>query len=327
MKKILFLVTLLMLVFSCSGKKDAEKPAEDKPAETTQSTEKKTVGVLIPGPVGYFTAVREGIDKAAQENNIEVIYSDAGWDAAKQLSQVEDMISKNVDMIAIAAVDSNAAKKAVKIANDAKIPIIAFTNAIGEAENGQYEGVLTYIGQNEVETGKVTAEIAKKLLGEKGGKVVLIEGRPGTSPQINRKKGVMSVLDGNKNFEVVYTQTSNWEKEQALKIVEDLIQKNQQMDVIIAQDDNSAIGAGMALKEANLKDKVLVIGLGGNKEGLEAVKNGIIDGTTYMSAVEEGYKTIEMAAKYFKGEKIEPVTQMIQVEVNKDNVDQFKGEW
>ena len=321
MKKILFFFTLLLLVMSC-GKK------EETVTDNNTTTEKKqTIGVLIPGPVGYFVAVREGIDKAAAEYGVTITYSDAAWDASKQLSQVEDLISKKVDLIAIAAVDSNAAKTAVKMANDANIPIIAFTNAIGENEDGQFEGLVTYVGQNEVETGKLTGEMAKILLGEQGGKVVLIEGRPGTSPQINRRKGVLSALETNKNFEVVYTQTSNWEKEQALKIVEDLIQKNQDMNIIIAQDDNSAIGAGMALKEANLKDKVLVIGLGGSTEGLNAIKNGLIDGTTYMSAVEEGYAAITAGVKYLKGEKVEPVTQMKQVEVNKNNVESFKGEW
>lgn len=112
-----------------------------------------------------------------------------------------------------------------------------------------------------------------------------------------------------------------------MKIVEDLIQKNQKMDIIITQDDNSAMGAGMALQEAGLKDKIYVIGLGGSKEGLAAIKDGLIDGTTYMSAVEEGAKTIEAAGKLLKGEKLDPVTPMIQVEVNKENVNNFKGEW
>ena len=128
-------------------------------------------------------------------------------------------------------------------------------------------------------------------------------------------------------MEIVYNQTSRWEKERAMKIVEDLIQKNQKMDIIITQDDNSAMGAGMALQEAGLKDKIYVIGLGGSKEGLAAIKDGLIDGTTYMSAVEEGAKTIEAAGKLLRGEKLEPVTPMIQVEVNKENVNSFKGEW
>ena len=56
-------------------------------------------------------------------------------------------------------------------------------------------------------------------------------------------------------------------------------------------------------------------------------KDGVIDGTTYMSAVEEGHLAIETSVKYLNGEKVEPVTEIRQVEVNKDNVDTFKGEW
>lgn len=133
-------------------------------------------------------------------------------------------------------------------------------------------------------------------------------------------------LKGSK-LEIVYKQTSNWEKEQALKITEDLIQKKTKFDVIICQDDNSATGAGQALIDAGMKDQVKVIGLGGSKDGLKAVQDGIIDGTTYMSAVEEGSLVIQMAAKHLAGEKVDPVTQIKQVEVNKDNVKDFNGEW
>lgn len=226
----------------------------------------------------------------------------------------------------MAAADSEAIKGAIAIANEAKIPVIAFTNAIGSDEDGKYDGVVTYVGQNEVKTGALTGKIAKNLLKKDDAKIVLIEGVPGTPPQRNRKKGLTEELAGTK-MEIVYNQTSRWEKERAMKIVEDLIQKNQKMDIIITQDDNSAMGAGMALQEAGLKDKIYVVGLGGSKEGLAAIKDGLIDGTTYMSAVEEGAKTIEAAGKLLRGEKLEPVTPMIQVEVNKENVDNFKGEW
>ena len=74
--------------------------------------------------------------------------------------------------------------------------------------------------------------------------------------------------------------------------MEDLIQKKMEFNVVICQDDNSATGAGQALKEAGMKEEVKVIGLGGSKDGLQAVKDGVIDGTTYMSAVEEGHLAI-----------------------------------
>jgi len=309
-------ITMVSALAACSNGNDKKGDNGGKPK----------VAVLLPGSTGYFVATREGVDKTAEELGIDIEYADAQWDSSKQMSQAEDFIAKGVDLIAIIAADASSAEKIVKSANDADIPILAFVNSIGNNPTGEFPGLVSYVGQNEVNTGAVTGQIAKNLLGEKGGKAILIEGVPGTSPQINRRQGLMDELQG-ANIEIIYNQTSNWEKEQALKIVEDLIQKNTDFDVIICQDDNSAIGAGQALKEAGLKDKVYVIGLGGSIDGLQALKDGLIDGTTYMSAVEEGKLAIETINKYLNQEKVDPVTEIKQVEVNKDNVDDFKGEW
>ncbi|MDR7815037.1 sugar ABC transporter substrate-binding protein [Lacrimispora sp.] len=332
MKKVLALGLATVMaagITACSAPAKEETAAATKAAETQAAGEVKDeykIAVLLPGPTGYFVATKEGIDVAAKENNVKIEYADAQWDASKQLAQAEDFIVKGVDLIAICSVDSGSGEKIVKSANESNIPILAFTNAIGGEESGQYNGLVSYVGQNEVNTGAVTGELAKQLLGKDGGKAILIEGVPGTTPQINRKKGLERALEGS-NIEVIFNQTSNWEKEQALKIVEDMIQKKTEFNIVICQDDNSATGAGQALKEAGLKDTVKVIGLGGSIDGLQAVKDGLIDGTTYMSAVEEGHVAIETAVKFLKGETVEPVTEIKQVEVNKDNVDTFKGEW
>lgn len=309
------------------AKTEGESSGEEtKAAETTGKKKDYKIAVLLPGPTGYFVATKEGVDAAAAEYGVTIEYADAQWDASKQLAQAEDFMVKGVDLIALCCVDSGSGEKIVKSAQESDIPVLAFTNAIGSEETGEYAGLVSYVGQNEVNTGAVTGEIAKNLLGGDGGKAILIEGVPGTTPQINRKKGLEQALEGS-NIEIIYNQTSNWEKEQALKIVEGLIQKKMEFNVVICQDDNSATGAGQALKEAGMKEDVKVIGLGGSKDGLQAVKDGVIDGTTYMSAVEEGHLAIETSVKYLNGEKVEPVTEIRQVEVNKDNVDTFKGEW
>ncbi len=309
------------------AKTEGESSGEEaKAAETTGEKKDYKIAVLLPGPTGYFVATKEGVDAAAAEYGVTIEYADAQWDASKQLAQAEDFMVKGVDLIALCCVDSGSGEKIVKSAQESDIPVLAFTNAIGSEETGEYAGLVSYVGQNEVNTGAVTGEIAKNLLGGDGGKAILIEGVPGTTPQINRKKGLEQALEGS-NIEIIYNQTSNWEKEQALKIVEDLIQKKMEFNVVICQDDNSATGAVQALKEAGMKEDVKVIGLGGSKDGLQAVKDGVIDGTTYMSAVEEGHLAIETSVKYLNGEKVEPVTEIRQVEVNRDNVDTFKGEW
>lgn len=330
----------------CTSSANATKAAQDAPTTVTEAAEPGTekapdsgeasggagekkdykIAVLLPGPTGYFVATKEGVDAAAEEYGVTTEYADAQWDAAKQLAQAEDFMVKGVDLIALCCVDSGSGEKIVKSAQESGIPVLAFTNAIGSEETGEYPGLVSYVGQNEVNTGAVTGEIAKALLGDAGGKAILIEGVPGTTPQINRKKGLEQALEGS-GIEIVYNQTSNWEKEQALKIMEDLIQKKTEFDIVICQDDNSATGAGQALKEAGMKDDVKVIGLGGSKDGLQAVKDGLIDGTTYMSAMEEGRLAIETSVKFLDGGEVEPVTEIKQVEVNKDNVETFKGEW
>lgn len=287
----------------------------------------KTVAVLLPGSTGYFVATRTGMEEIAKQNNLQLVYFDGQWDSAKQLSQVEDAITKKVDFIALCAADSEALKPAVKAANDAEIPILAFVNAIGDNPTGAYEGLVSYVGQSEVATGRLVAEMAKKMLGGQGGNVVLIEGRPGTYPQRYRRQGFMEGISNTANIKVVYTQTSNWEKEQALKITEDLIQKGTAFNLIFCQDDNSAIGAGKALTEAGIKNQVTVIGLGGSIDGLAALKEGTIDATTFMSAKEEGRLTMDTIAKFIKGEPVSAVTELKQVEVTKNNVSNFIGEW
>ena len=192
--------------------------------------QEKVIGVSLPGPVGYFIAVREGMDKQAIEERVKLEYADANWDPIKQLSQIEDFVAKKVDLIAVAAADSEAIKGAIAIAQDAGISVIAFTNSIGTDEDGRYPGIVTYVGQNEVKTGALTGKIARNLLKKNDAKVVLIEGVPGTPPQRNRKRGLVEELKDT-NYEIVFNQTSRWEKERAMKIVEDLIQKNQEMDI------------------------------------------------------------------------------------------------
>ncbi len=345
MRKVLAMgLTLAMLAATLTGCGSAAAPAEEKKAEAAAPAEEAApaaaeeaapaeakeggynIAVLIPGSVAYFTATRAGSDEAAAKYGCNLSYSDANWDAATQLSQIEDAISKGVDMIAVCASDAEGILPGIEAANEAGVPILTFTNAIGTDESGTVDGVVSYIGQNEVNTGKLCAKIAADLLGEKGGKVVCIEGKPGTFCQIWRTKGFEEGIKGT-NLEIVYTQTAEWDKEKAMKIAEDVLQKGDQVDLFFCQDDGMATGVGEVLKEAGLKDKIKVVGLGGSIQGLQALKDGIIDGNTFLSAKEEGYKAIETCVKYLNGEKVEPRTIVDQVEVTKDNVDQFEGEW
>ncbi|HZK11612.1 MAG TPA: sugar ABC transporter substrate-binding protein, partial [Atribacterota bacterium] len=115
--------------------------------------QKKEVAVLLPGTVEFFSVMRQGIDKAALDLGLNITYADAEWDAGKQLSQVENFIVKKVDAIMLCAADNMALLPAVKLCNDAKIPLISFTNSLGTDPEGKYEGVVSYVGRSEIGAG------------------------------------------------------------------------------------------------------------------------------------------------------------------------------
>jgi len=319
------LATFILLVGSLVGCGTGDSGAEAPDGGEKAGDSGYKIAVLIPGSVAYFTATQKGANRAAEELGVKLSYADANWDAAKQLSQIEDAISKGVDMIAVCAADAEGILPGIEAANKAGIPILAFTNAVGTDETGTIDGLVSYVGQSEQETGMLCAEMAKDLLPD-GGNVVCIEGKPGTFPQIYRGKGFKEGIKGS-NLEIVYTQTANWDKEEAMSITEDLIQKGTEIDMFFCQDDGMANGVGQVLEEAGLRGKIKVIGLGGSIQGLQALKDGVIDGNTFLSAEEEGFTAIETCVKYLKGEKVENLTLLKQVEVTAENVDKFKGEW
>ena len=116
MKKALSIALCLLLILglaACSGGTGPASQPDDTPKE---------VAVLFPGDAGYFNAVKEGFDRAAAEFNIKVTYVDAGWDAATQVSQIEDAIQRKVDLIAVCCADALAFQDAVPTINEANIP-------------------------------------------------------------------------------------------------------------------------------------------------------------------------------------------------------------
>ena len=287
---------------------------------------KNEVAVLLPGTVEFFSVMRRGIDKAAEDYDLDIIYADAEWDAGKQLSQVENFIVKKVDAIMLCAADNMALLPAVKICNDANIPLISFTNSLGTDPEGKYAGVVSFIGTSEIGTGIIIGEMAELLLGDKEASIVLIEGNPGTAPQRMREEGFLKVAAKHPNWTIVEKRPiEGWTKEGALAFMEAFLQSGRKVDLVSCQWWSGAIAAAMALEEANVTG-VYVTGLEYAEELVPYIIEGKVAASTYFSIVEEGYLAAETTAKYLKGEKVPLFVEIKHIIVTKDNVDKFVPE-
>ncbi|MDR1611707.1 MAG: sugar ABC transporter substrate-binding protein [Planctomycetota bacterium] len=289
---------------------------------------KPRAAVSLPGSVEFFMVQRKGMDRAAGDLGIDLVYADAEWDPGKQLNQVEDFVAQRVDILLLCSADNMALLPAVEMCNRAGIPLITFTNVLGPNPDGSLEGVVSFIGINDNTMGEMMGEMAEKLLGDRGtAAIVHIEGTPGTSAQRMRTAGFNSILAKHPGWKVVYSQAiAGWTKEGALSAVEAFLRTGQDVDLISCQWHAAASAAAEALAEAGVDKKVYVTGLEYSRETVPYIKNGMIDMTTDASISGIGYQVIEAAAKTLKGEKIPAVIDITPIIVDKSNVDAVKPE-
>lgn len=313
MKKFLCVLLVLVMIFPFAGcqKDDSEY----------------RVAVLLPGSVAYYSATTKGNQAAAEEYGIKLTYFDAEWDSSVQISQIEDCcMSGQYDMIALVPVDAEAVIPGFEYAKENGVPVMTWSNTLGTDVNENYPGIVAHVGQNDEDTGALCAEIVKNILGEDGGNVVCIEGRAGTFAQVHRSIGFENGLKGS-NVDIVYTKSADWDKYKAMQIAEDILQSGMDIDAFFCQDDVMAAGVGSVVQEYGKQDEIAVVGMSGSIEGLAAMRQGLIQGDTYISAVELGYEAIATCGKYLTGQDFEARLILKQVEVTPENVNEFEGEW
>ncbi len=296
-----------------------------KPSSNSDKS-KFQVAVLIPGTVEFFAVQKKGLNEAAEKYGLNLIYADAEWEPAKQLAQVENFIARKVDLILLCSVDNLALQRAVPLTQKAGIPLMTFSNTIGEDPNGLYEGVIAHIGRDEVKSGVLLGEMVEALAKNKPVKIVLVQGAPGTSAQRMREKGFKDILEKHADWEVVFNHfVPGWTKEGALNGVQDFLQTGKKTDIVVAQWWTGAIAAAMALKEKKKTD-VEVVGLEYSKELIPYLKSGEVAMSTYFSIKEEGFKAAETAGLFLNKREIPKFVEIVPTIVNKQNVNRFKAE-
>jgi ribose transport system substrate-binding protein len=157
------------------------------------------------------------------------------------------------------------------------------------------------------------------------GSVIELQGSLGASPTIARHKGFMEALQASPGVKVVASQTANYDRAQGLKVTEDLLQRygSGKVDVIFAHNDEMALGAIQAIREAGRADEIKVVGIDGQESALRLVKAGRYAGTVvYPLPVPEH---IIAAAKVCAGEQLPERIKQEAPLVTKDNVAKYEG--
>ncbi|MFJ2363197.1 sugar ABC transporter substrate-binding protein [Pseudomonas sp. NPDC087697] len=271
----------------------------------------------------WLTYLRESMDKQAKSmpDGVKLQFEDARSDVVKQLSQVESFISQKVDAIVVNPVDTAATKKITEAAVKAGIPLV-YVNRRPDDLNLP-KGVIT-VASNDLEAGQMQMQyLAEKMKGK--GDIVILLGDLANNSTTNRTKGVKEVLAKYPGIKIDQEQTGTWSRDKGMTLVNDWLTQGRKFDAIVSNNDEMAIGAAMALKQAGVeKGSVLIAGVDGTPDGLRAVKKGDLAVSVFQDAKGQAVGSIDAAVKMAKNEAVEQAVWVPYRLITPENVDQFK---
>ena len=246
---------------------------------------------------------------AIEEGLVEVTVFDGNYDALVQQNQFETMITEGYDAIIFVPIDVEAGATAVQMAYDAGIPVIGSNTRINTDFVPQVvdEGMYRYIGSDDVLAGRMEAEAVLAGFCDDGGDVVVIEGPIGQSAQIDRRAGNMQALEACPNVELLEMQTANWSRAEALTLMENWLTSYQgEIDGVIGQNDEMALGAIEAIRQAGLEvTDYSIAGIDGITDALVAVQDGLMV-SILQDANAQAQGALDLALRHALGEDYEP---------------------
>ncbi|MFZ1428602.1 MAG: substrate-binding domain-containing protein [Geminicoccaceae bacterium] len=258
--------------------------------------------------------------EAAKHPEVELLISDGQDKTEKQVADVENFITQQVDLILISPKESAGLTGVVEKALDAGIPVIVLDR------NVDTDRVQQWIGGDNVVIGRAAGEHAVKLLGGPGaakGKVVEIWGGLGTQASHDRSNGFHELTDKEPAIEYLLNQQSaDWKQDKAYEVMATALRNHEDITLVYGHNDPMAYGAYLAAKDAGREQGILFLGVDAlPDEGVRWVYDGELAATfLYPTPGAEG---LRQGLKLLAGEPIEKKIVLGTETVTKENAGQI----
>ncbi|HSK69469.1 MAG TPA: substrate-binding domain-containing protein [Candidatus Limnocylindria bacterium] len=259
-----------------------------------------TIGVLLSDTSNtFFVTMQQAIEAKAAELGAKTIVLNGANDSARDVTNMENLLSAGVDIVLYNPVNSDAAAAVVQMALDRGVQVISIDRGVNGAE------VVSHIASDNVYGGRIATEKLIELLGGKG-VLAEIQGMAGASAANDRHQGfVEAVTAAGADIEVADSQIGDWDTTKAMGIMENMLTARPDIQGVFAANDNMAIGAVQALQQAGRAD-VYVIGFDAEQVALDAIEEGTMYGTIQQQPALMGELGVVNALAFLKGEAVEP---------------------
>jgi diguanylate cyclase (GGDEF)-like protein len=270
----------------------------------------------------FYSNVLKGVKEVAAEvGNVDVVVLAGRTESSyeEQLNLMQRAIKDKVDAIGLCS-KINVGNVVVK-ANKAKIPVFVFN--VSKLKMKPVGEIASYVCYEQDEAGKRVGQFLARLLRTKGN-VAILEGIPDEIDSIDRKKGFIEVMKKYSSINIVASQPAEWDREKAKLVTKKILKEHPHVDAFFCLSDEMALGAMDIIKEAGKKDKIFVIGLDGNKNALQSIKDRSLFATLNTNPVGMGKILMRTVLRStIKEEVIAQKTKSPIMIVDPQNVDQY----
>ncbi|MDP4182762.1 MAG: sugar ABC transporter substrate-binding protein [Bacillota bacterium] len=296
--KKLIIFTLLFFSLTACG-----SPSSTQSQKTPESKgAKRLIGAVMAGSDACYNASTDVLVELAKKEGWETIKLSSDYSKEKELKNVQELIAKKVDAIAIITTDIKIGGECAKIANDAKIPVFFYMTMPDLANGAKATSIVT---TDWYMTGYVNGKAISES--NKNAKCALIEGGYDQGMTEMMRQGFIDGLNsvaGSKS-KVVVNYSGGWMKPNAMAAMEELLKSNIQFDTIFTGNEEMMIGAIEVLKNKNLIGKYKLYAENGREDaGIKFIKEGLLEATAGAPTTADGDVVFQLIKAHFEGKTL-----------------------
>ena len=247
----------------------------------------------------FFKSLYDAAQEAADLFGTNLVIFDAKNNDARQLSAILNTMQTEVSVLIVNPANSDTIAPGIELANEKKIPVITVDR---KSAGGK---IVCHIESDNIRGGKMAGDAMVRYLGGKG-RIVELEGIPGTSAAQERGMGFNQVIWGHSQMKVVARETAHFDRKRARETMLRLLQTGVNFDAVFAHNDNMILGALEAMESANYTRPRVLIGFDAIREAVRAVGQGKLTATIAQRPEIMGRLAVQSAARLLRGEQLPP---------------------
>jgi inositol transport system substrate-binding protein len=266
----------------------------------------------------FFVAVKRELDAEAARLGVSVSVEDGQSNSAKQTADIEAAITGGAQGIILAPNDVNALTPGVEEVIKAGIPIVTLDRRVDRTSVR-----VPHVGADNVAGGRIMAQWAIDSF-PNGARVLLITGQLGSSPSIDRTRGIKEGLaSAGAKYQIVAEQSGNWKREQGLTVTQNVLTSlgAQSLQAVVAESDEMALGALEALRSSGVTG-VKVIGFDATPEALKLVRSGEMAATIEQSPMNQARTALQQLVAQIRQRTPMPGASITPLLITQSNVNQ-----